>query len=259
MKRVLLNLGVLALVLYIALCVILFATQRSMLYFPQPRTDVPGTTVIELDRGDAVVNVTLLKRNTSAALIYFGGNGEDVSLSAPELAEAYPQRTIFLLHYRGYGGSTGSPSETALVADALALYDTAAAEYKDIALVGRSLGSGVAVQLASQRPVSRLVLVTPYNSIRELAAEQFPYVPVRWLLKDKYESWKYTAQITAPTLLIAAERDEMIPRTSTTALLDSFRSGVATLRVIGNVSHNTIGDSPDYIPLLRVRADSTNP
>ena len=251
MKRVLINLAVLALVLYIALCVILFATQRSMLYFPQSRTDVPGTTVIQLDRGDALVNVTLLKRNTSAALIYFGGNGEDVSLSAPELAEAYPQRTIFLLHYRGYGGSTGTPGETTLVADALALYDKVAGESKDIVLVGRSLGSGIAVQLASQRPVSRLVLITPYNSIQQLAAQQFPYVPVRWLLKDKFESWKYTQQITAPTLLIAAEHDEIIPRASTDALLESFRAGVATLRVIGQVGHNTISDSPDYVPLLK--------
>ena len=251
MKRVLINLGVLALVLYIALCVILFATQRSLLYFPQSRTDVPGTIVIKLDRGDAVVNVTRLQRNGPAALIYFGGNGEDVSLSVPELAEAYPQRTIFLLHYRGYGGSTGSPSEDALVGDALAFYDKVAAGYKDIALVGRSLGSGVAVQLASQRVVSRLVLVTPYNSIRELAAQQFPYMPVRWLLKDKFESWQYTDKITVPTLLIAAENDEIIPRASTDALLKSFRSGTAALRVIANVGHNTISDSPDYVPLLK--------
>ena len=251
MRRVLINLAVLALTLYIALCVVLFATQRSMLYFPQPRTDVPGTTVIKLDRGDAVVNVTRLQRNGTAALIYFGGNGEDVSLSVPELAEAYPQRTIFLLHYRGYGGSSGSPSEDALVGDALALYDKVAAEHKDIAVVGRSLGSGVAVQLASQRPISRLVLVTPYNSIQQLAAQQFPYVPVRLLLKDKFESWKYIEKITAPTLLIAAENDEIIPRTSTDELFKSFPAGIATLSVIAKVGHNTISDSPDYVPLLK--------
>jgi pimeloyl-ACP methyl ester carboxylesterase len=251
MKRVLLSLGILALLAYAGLCVVLFVNQRSMLYFPQPRTDVPGTTVMKLDRDDAIVNVTRLQRNTAAALIYFGGNGEDVSLSAPELAEAYPNRSLFLVHYRGYGGSTGTPSETALVADALALYDVVAAEYKDIVLVGRSLGSGVAVQLASQRPVSRLVLITPYNSIQQLAAQQFPYVPVRWLLQDKFESWKYTERITAPTLLIAAADDEIIPRASAEALFQSFRADVATLRIIGNVGHNNISDSPDYIELLK--------
>ena len=249
--RVLISLLTLALAAYIGLCVVLFATQRSMLYYPQPRTDVPGTTVIKLDRGDAVVNVTRLQRKGEAALIYFGGNGEDVSLSVPELAEAFPQRTIYLLHYRRYGGSTGSPSEVALVGDALALYDSVAADYKDIALVGRSLGSGVAVQLASQRPISRLVLVTPYNSIQQLAAQHFPYAPVSWLLKDKFESWKYTAKITVPTVLIAAENDEVIPRQSTDELLRSFPAGVATLRVIGNAGHNTISNSPDYIPFLK--------
>jgi pimeloyl-ACP methyl ester carboxylesterase len=251
MKRVLLSLAILALLAYAGLCVVLFVNQRSMLYFPQPRTDVPGTTVMKLDRDDAIVNVTRLQRNTAAALIYFGGNGEDVSLSAPELAEAYPNRSLFLVHYRGYGGSTGTPSEAALVADALALYDVVAAEYKDIVLLGRSLGSGVAVQLASQRPVSRLVLITPYNSIQQLAAQQFPYVPVRWLLQDKFESWKYTERITAPTLLIAADDDEIIPRTSAEALFQSFRADVATLRIIGNVGHNNISDSPDYIELLK--------
>ena len=255
MKSVLVSLVTVALLVYIGLCVLLFFKQRSMLYFPQPRTDVAGTTLMQLDRGDAIVNVTRLQRDAPVALIYFGGNGEDVSLSVPELAEAHPRRTLFLMHYRGYGGSTGSPSETALVADALALYDKVAADpnanYSDIVLVGRSLGSGIAVQVASQRPVSRLVLVTPYDSIQQLAARQFPYVPVRWLLLDRFESWKYAGQVTAPTLLIAAEQDEIIPRDSTEALLQSFRSGVAELRVIGSASHNTISDSPDYIPLLK--------
>lgn len=83
------------------------------------------------------------------------------------------------------------PSEVALVADALALFDRVYAEHPHVVVGGRSLGSGVAVHVASLRPVARLVLVTPYDSLYGIAARQFPYVPVRWLLWDTFESWRY--------------------------------------------------------------------
>jgi len=155
------------------------------------------------------------------------------------------------MHYRGYGGSSGTPSETALVADALRLFDHVRTQHADIVVIGRSLGSGVAVQLASARPAERLVLVTPYDSLQGLAARQFPYVPVRWLLRDKFASVAYAAKITAPTLLIAAEYDEVIPRSSTEALHARFAAGVATLHVVSGTGHNTISSSPEYTSLLR--------
>jgi pimeloyl-ACP methyl ester carboxylesterase len=96
------------------------------------------------------------------------------------------------------------------------------------------------VQLAAARPVTRLVLVTPYDSLQEVAAQQFPYFPVRWLLLDKFESWKYVPQISAPTLVIAAEYDEVIPRASTEALFARFLPGAATSKIIAGAGHNTI-------------------
>jgi hypothetical protein len=99
--------------------------------------------------------------------------------------------------------------------------------------------------------VDRLVLVTPYDSLQELAAAQFPYFPVRWLLLDKFESWKHAPQIAAPTLIIAAENDEVIPRASTDLLRSRFREGVASFRVVAGAGHNTISDRPEYISLLR--------
>jgi hypothetical protein len=105
--------------------------------------------------------------------------------------------------------------------------------------------------LASRRPVARLVLVTPYESIQGLAARQFPYLPVHWLLLDKFESGKYAPKVTAPTLVIAAEHDEVIPRASTEVLCTRFSGGVATLKVVAGTGHNTISESPAYIPLLQ--------
>lgn len=236
---------------YLALCVALFAFQRSMIYFPQPRSSDRGVATMALLVDGAELVITTRMRSGPDALVYFGGNAEDASYNLPALSAAFPQHAVYLMNYRGYGGSSGKPSEAALFADALALFDRIRSAHQQISVVGRSLGSGVAVYLASQRPVARLVLVTPYDSIQEIAASQFPFFPVRWLLRDKFESWKYAARIDVPTLLVAAENDEVIPRSSTEALLARFGAGVAALKVIAGTGHNTISESPEYIPLLQ--------
>jgi len=235
---------------YLALCALLFLSQRTFIYFPQPRAQVPGATTWQLATDGAQLVVTTRPQSGAHALIYFGGNAEDVGYSLPGLAAAFPDHAIHLLHYRGYGGSSGTPSEAALFADALALFDRVQAGHRDITVVGRSLGSGVAVHLASQRPVARLVLVTPYNSIQELAQQHFPVFPMRWLLRDKFESWRYAAQVAAPTLLLAAEHDEVIPLASTQALLRHFPAGVARLVIIPGRDHNSISESPAYVAAL---------
>jgi uncharacterized protein len=236
---------------YLALCAVLFVNQRSMIYFPQPRSPGSGAATITLPADGAEVLVTVRPHGGPNALIYFGGNAEDVSYNLPGLSTAFPDYAVYLLHYRGYGGSSGKPSEAALFTDALALFDKVRIEHNNIVVVGRSLGSGVAVHLASLRPVARLVLVTPYDSLQELAAHQFPYFPVRWLLLDKFESWRYATQVIAPTLVLAAEHDEVVPRASTESLYARFRAGVASLRVVAGTSHNTISQSPEYLPLLK--------
>jgi pimeloyl-ACP methyl ester carboxylesterase len=132
----------------------------------------------------------------------------------------------------------------------MTLFDYVYNSHPDIAVIGRSLGSGVAVRLASQRPASRLILITPYNSLEDLAARQFPWFPVKWLLQDKFESWKYAAHITVPTLLVAAEHDEVVPRASTDQLYTHFAKGVASLQVIPDTGHNSISESPNYLQML---------
>jgi hypothetical protein len=251
--RAVLTLAAAVTLLYLGLCAALFVFQRSLIYLPQPRSSGSGAATMELRVVGAKVIVTARLHSGPNALIYFGGNAEDVSYNLPSLSTAFPDHALYLPHYRGYGGSSGKPSEAALFADALVLFDTIHAEHNNILVVGRSLGSAVAVHLASRRPVARLVLVTPFESIQELAARQFPYFPVRWLLLDKFESWRYAAQVTAPTLVIAAEHDEIVPRATSESLHGQFRMGVAALEVVGGTSHNTISESPDYIPLLQGR------
>ncbi len=240
-----------AAVAYGLLCLGVFWTQRSLIYFPQAVARATGPTMT-LPTGDgATVVVSTHAQAWSNAVLYFGGNAEDVSQTLPSLVKAFPDRAIYLMRYRGYGGSTGEPSEPALVADASALFDSAQKDHANIAVVGRSLGSGVAVQLAARRPVARLVLVTPFDSLQSLAAQHYPYLPVRLLLKDTYRSSRFAPELRVPTLLIAAENDEIVPRSSTDSLLRSFAPGIASLTLIPGTGHNTISESPAYIPALR--------
>lgn len=248
--RVMLNMALGLLLVYGVLCVILYFKQRSLLYFPQPRRFGSDAAIMKLAVDGAQLEVSTRVLERPDAVVYFGGNGEDVSGSLPDLAEAFPQHALYALHYRGYGGSTGAPSEAALFADALALFDKVHARHPNVTVIGRSLGSGVAVHLASVRPAARLVLVTPYDSITGVASAQFPYFPVRWLLQDRYESFQYAPKVTAPTTIIAAERDEVIPRSSTQLLLTRFKPGIAREVVIAQRGHNTLQEDRRYITAL---------
>jgi pimeloyl-ACP methyl ester carboxylesterase len=236
---------------YLVLCAALFFFQRSLIYFPQPNAVTSADSQLTLSMPDAQVSVITRERVGPRALIYFGGNAEDVSRNLPEFAEAFPEYAVYLLNYRGFGGSSGSPSEAAIAEDALALFDQVYASHPQVSLIGRSLGSGVAVRLASQRPVQQLILVTPYNSLEEIAARQYPWVPVKWLLKDRFESGKYAAHIRVPTLLLAASDDEVIPRASTQRLLENFPQGVAVLRVVPDSGHNSISDRKQYLQWMK--------
>jgi pimeloyl-ACP methyl ester carboxylesterase len=261
-------------IIYVAICVLLFFLQRSLIYYPQPRAKGERSATMPLSVPGAELVISLRAHDGPNAIVYFGGNGEDVAYNLPDismvesgrgpfdtpgqkarilpgLSTTFPDHALYLMNYRGYGGSTGMPTEQAIHQDAQALFDWVQARHPQVVVMGRSLGSGVAIRLASERPASRLVLITPYSSIVELGARQFPYFPVRWLMQDKYESWRYAPQITVPTLLIAAENDEVIPRASTDDLYSRFKPGVAALQVIPGVGHNTISNSPLYFTSLR--------
>jgi pimeloyl-ACP methyl ester carboxylesterase len=123
-------------------------------------------------------------------------------------------------------------------------------QHAEVTVIGRSLGSGVALHLASLRPVARLVLVTPYDSMVELGARHYPMFPIRWIMRDRFESWRYAPLVTAPTTLITAENDGIIPRSSSNLLLTRFTPGVARQVVVAGAGHNTISDDPSYGRLL---------
>lgn len=247
MQRVLTSILVVAVLAYVAACAALFLFQRSLLYFPQPAQVT--TPLVPVD-GRAGVVASHRELPGTQAVLYFGGNGEDVTQNFAPLAQAFPRQAIYLLHYRGYGRSTGKPTEADIAGDALALFDQVHKLHPQVTVIGRSLGSGVATRLASQRPAARLVLVTPYDSIEDIAAAQFRLFPVRWLLVDKYASWRYVAEVKAPTTVLMAEHDEVIPRDSTEQLFRRFPAGRATLHTMPGTGHNDISFAPGYDALL---------
>ena len=239
-------------VVYLLACAALFLLQRSFIFYPQPRRFGTPDSVIAMKVDGAVLQVSARPLPGHDAVLYFGGNAEDVSRSLPTLAEAFPKQALYLMPYRGYGGSSGKPSEAAVIADALAVFDQLHAQHPNITLIGRSLGSGVAVHLASMRPAVRLVLVTPYDSLVELAARQFSLFPVRFLLTDRFESWRYAPLVTVATTVIMASHDTVIPRASSELLLTRFKPGVvAHSVVIPDSGHNTLSEWPAYITALQ--------
>jgi pimeloyl-ACP methyl ester carboxylesterase len=243
--RVMLVFVVLATVLYGGICLAMYLGQRQQIYHPEASWRVQQPPDFELVNEGIRLRGWVMNPGREKALIYFGGNGERIEDARDQLAQWFPDRTIYLLPYRSYGASAGKPSEQALVSDALALFDHVARNQPSMAVIGRSLGSGVAVQLAARRPVERLVLVTPFDSLVRVAAGYFLWLPVSALMSDRYESWQYVNDIQCPVLVIRAEADEIIPAERTMALLKAFKQPPA-VQVIADAGHNTVQDHADY-------------
>lgn len=245
--RTLLTLALSIAIIYGGLCAFLFLTQRSQIYFPVQESNPPGAQAIRLPSGDATLKIWVVERPGPRALIYFGGNAEDVSANLPSFAAAFPDHSLYLVNYRGYGGSTGEPSESALVGDANAIYDHLHARYPEISVMGRSLGTGVAVQLAGVRDVRRLVLVTPYDSLASVAGAHFPLFPVALLMRDRYDSASHAHAVHAPVLAVIAGDDEIIPRARSEALVNSFPQSQIRVTLLDGAMHNSIDLAPDYL------------
>lgn len=236
----------------------LYANQRRMMYFPTTETPdslVPGAVVERLpvaaaDAGASLKIWRIGAVDAPAAVIYFGGNAEDVAWNVPAFAAAFPGRAVYLPNYRGYGGSSGAPNEAALLKDALALYDHARARHETIALIGRSLGSAVAAHVAAERAVDKLALITPFDSALNVARGMFPLFPVSLLLKDRYDSAARVADIAAPVLILIAARDRVIVRRRSDALARAFPAAQVSVRVFADANHHNISETAGYAEAL---------
>jgi dipeptidyl aminopeptidase/acylaminoacyl peptidase len=167
--------------------------------------------------------MTPQSRGPHPAVIYFGGRSEEVSWVARDAGRMFPGMTVLAVNYRGYGESHGVPAEIHMIDDACMLFDWLAArphvDPQRVAVVGRSLGSGVAVQVAKERPVHSVVLVTPYDSILAIAKRRFRAMPIEYMLRHRFESIKYAPSLKAPTYVLRAASDDVVPHSHTDQLV----------------------------------------
>lgn len=240
-----------ALLVYIGICVWVYAHQRRMLYSPDSTHVEPQTTNFSVSHNGVVLRGWVIHPELPNPILYFGGNGDSVQDNRADFSQWLPGHSIYLLAYRGYGASDGTPSEKALFADAVSEFDQVQASHpgQPISVIGRSLGSGVAAYLASQRPIAKLVLVTPYDSIAEVAQAHFPWMPVRWMIKDPFYSTRYIAGYSKPVLVLRAGKDNVIPAEDTYRLIQSFPHMPRVIN-IPDRGHNDILEAPEYGPAI---------
>jgi len=233
-------------VLYLSACAYLYYNQRAFLYYPSPAITAPHAESISLPSGRETLRVWRIGPAEGDAIIYFGGNAEAVGELAPDFSAHFPHHTVYLVNYRGYGGSTGSPSEQAFFQDALTVYDFVHAKHANITVSGRSLGTGVAVYLATQRDVKKLLLTSPYDSIESLAKNQYPIFPVSLLLKDKFASVDRVPGIAIPTMILLAETDNVVPHKNTAVLVSAFHKTTPQQLSIMHCDHDSILSQETY-------------
>lgn len=182
-------------------------------------------------------------------VVMYSGNG----MSAGDwmsFAEADEARSYLMVNYRGYGGSAGEPTEEHLVQDACSVLRQVREQVKpsSVALVGFSLGTGVAVQTAAQEDVQALVLICPFDSMENVACDMVPLLP-RLLLRDTYESAAYAPKVSCPVTVFSATQDEIVGAQRTQALMQAFPQPVTHHAV--TAGHNTILASPGFGEALR--------
>jgi uncharacterized protein len=207
---------------YFAFVAFLYIAQRRFLFHPQSTHPSPATAglpeaeeaVIDTADGEHVIVWHVRPRGDRPVVIYFHGNAEIVASRAKRHRELTADGIgLIALSYRGYMGSTGSPTEEGLLHDAEAAYRFAASRHPSnpIVLWGHSLGSGVAVALAGRHLIAKVILEAPFASTADVAAGMFPLVPVRWLMHDQFRSDLRIDAVRAPLLIMHGVRDWVIP------------------------------------------------
>jgi len=203
---------------------------------------------IKFEVNGIILQGWLLNKDKKKLIIYYGGNAEEVSANIPDM-NIIGDYSVLLMNYRGYGLSEGKPGEITLFSDALYIYDHITSELniqpENIVLFGRSLGSGVAVYVASKRKVSRLILVTPFDSIRNIAQKQFRIIPVGFILRHPFDSMLYAKDMTSSALIIMGGRDNIIPNENSMNLVNSWKGDCQSV-LIEKADHNDIHTYPEY-------------
>ena len=233
---------------YCAALLVLVIWQRKMMYYPVPSRGsaealgLTGAQTLTLATPDKQQIVAWYQPAQAGHLVYlyFHGNGGNLSDRATLFREMVADGSgLLAIDYRGYGGSSGSPTETGLLIDGETAYAKLVAEAiasARIVLIGESLGSAVAVAVAAKHPEHALVLDSAFSSASDVAALQYPMFPVRLLMMDSFESWKRIGAVHAPKLFVHGGKDVVIPLSSARKLYDHANEP-KTFELLPNLGH----------------------
>ena len=242
---------------------IAYLMQDKLIFLPRPLSDEahraiaarhPDASDVFLQSADGTRvhawHVKMKNAHNAPLALYFGGNAEEVSWMLDELPRRKLVTEWLLIDYRGYGASSGAPSEHALNDDALLWYDYAAKlGSEQIFAFGRSLGSGVAVHLAAERALAGVILAAPFDSMVAVGKRHYPFLPVGLLLKHRFDSAALAPQIRAPLLCIVATHDDVIPPSHAKRLFDAWAGPKRWIALPGG--HNEVNDQADYWPSVQ--------
>lgn len=239
--------------------------QRQLMYHPDTVRTSPrvfGLTnvdeiIFETPDGARILSWWSRAKSSLPTLLYFHGNAGTLATRGERIRQYQAQGFgIFMMTYRGYGGSTGRPSERANVRDAKQAYDYLiknGVTPDSIVLYGESLGSGVAVQVAAAKDVAGVILDAPYTSMVDVAAVHYPYLPARWFLIDRYQTVKFIRRVNAPLLIVHGEDDAIIPVAMGQQLFDiaDEPKAIATFPGAGHADHYMFGSYAKIFDWLR--------
>lgn len=238
--------------LYLIFVLVVYVVQRSLLYFPDQ--NVLSESRLKEAGFEAVIitatsggNLTSLwrapKSPDSPVLQFFHGNAGSHFTRIPVYRQLAAEGSgVLAAGYPGYGGNSGRPSEASLHAAAQAHYDWLIAQDiapERIVLVGESLGSGIATRLAAENRAAGLILLAAYTGMDDIAQSQFPLLPARWLIKDRYRSIDHVAAIRMPLSWIHGRQDTLIPFAMGQTLFDAAREP-KTAHSIAGAGHNDL-------------------
>lgn len=232
---IVLNLILFAAAVYGLLVLFLFIFQRSLL-FPadghapdRARGAVPDFQVVSIPAQDGTPLLLWMKEPEPGkpVVLYFHGNAGSIegrAYKARRLADA--GYGVVLAEYRGYAGQPGVPSEEAFLSDAWDVYRFASKDAGPLVVYGESLGTGVATGLAARlagegTPIKGLILEAPFTSVADAAQHHYPYVPAKWLVRDRFDSSKRIAGINAPLLILHGDQDRTVPQKFGRRLFDA--------------------------------------
>ncbi len=250
MGIMLLRIVLLLIIAYSGAVVWMWVRQEAYLFLPKHYEVLPE---FERYRWDRKINGSnhqgwFLDKGAEKTVIYHGGNAEDLAGHCDVLFDGLEANAL-LVNYRGYGQSEGKPGEARMVADAVAIFDLFCKEKKvspsTVFLMGRSLGTGVAVQVAAARPqAAGIILATPYESIAAIAKFQYPWLPIERLLRHPFRSIDHAPEMKMPVLILLAEFDEVIPIETGQKLGDAWGGPKEIVTI--PAGHNDINEHPAY-------------